>query len=297
MTSLKALRILLSLGIGAAALSGFGGGPLAQMSEIDAFQRAVSTQTKQDALAFIDAYGSSHLVADLIELLRPEVAMETCASLRAAPARTRGACEAVAKAVAAAPDAGTQTGAPAAAARTTGPAGPTPTPESAPESPARPAALPVQRTAPLPPPAGATPPGATATPTDGRDETLQRLTLRFDQGPFSIDRVDRTRGEMVVRYGGTLDRYVACGGSIGSVGAAPAANRPDRLDSRMIIRIAGAVGGATRIIVQAVHIVSLLQPTSRGLDVVEVRLDRPARTSDGRYCWSTGEMERLAQLK
>jgi hypothetical protein len=106
---------------------------------------------------------------------------------------------------------------------------------------------------------------------------------------------------MVVSYSGTPDRFVACGGAIGSVGAAPAANRPggaaDRLDSRMIIRIAGAVGGATRIVGQVVHIVSLVQPISRGLDVVEVRLDRPARTSDGRYCWSTGEMERLARMK
>jgi hypothetical protein len=78
---------------------------------------------------------------------------------------------------------------------------------------------------------------------------------------------------------------VTCGGAIGSVGAAPAANWPDGasdwLDSRMIIRITSAVGGGARIFIQAVHIVSLVQPVSRRPDVIEMRLDRPARTSDG----------------
>ena len=71
---------LLPLGLGAAAFLAFSAGASAEMSEIDAFQRAINSQSKKDALAFIDDFGTSHLVPDLIELLRPEVAADVCAS-------------------------------------------------------------------------------------------------------------------------------------------------------------------------------------------------------------------------
>jgi len=51
---------------------------LAAEGEIDSFVRAVTTQSKQDALAFIKTYPSSHLAPDLIDLLAPDVALEVC---------------------------------------------------------------------------------------------------------------------------------------------------------------------------------------------------------------------------
>src|SRR5262245_49089487 len=102
----KALRFLLPLGVSAAALLAITRGPIAEESEIDAFQRAVTTQTKADALTFIKDFGSSHLVPDLIGLLQPDVALEVCASLAGGSSRARGACDKVQKAVATAPAAG-----------------------------------------------------------------------------------------------------------------------------------------------------------------------------------------------
>src|SRR5262245_38475206 len=94
----KGLRVLLPLGISVAALLAITKGPIAEESEIDAFQRAVTTQTKADALTFIKDFGSSHLVPDLIELLQPEVALEVCASLAGGSSRARSACDKVQKA-------------------------------------------------------------------------------------------------------------------------------------------------------------------------------------------------------
>ena len=51
------------------------------MSEIDSYQLAVKTQTKADALRFTEAFGTSHLVGDLIESLPPDVALQVCADL------------------------------------------------------------------------------------------------------------------------------------------------------------------------------------------------------------------------
>ena len=45
---------LLPFGLGAAAFLAFSAGASAEMSEIDAFQRAINSQSKKDALAFID---------------------------------------------------------------------------------------------------------------------------------------------------------------------------------------------------------------------------------------------------
>jgi hypothetical protein len=94
---------LLPLGAAAAALFASGASAGAEtMSEIDAFQRAVSTQNKQDALAFIAGFGSSHLVPDLIELLRPEVAADLCADLHSRSPRAPTACDRVERAAASA---------------------------------------------------------------------------------------------------------------------------------------------------------------------------------------------------
>ena len=102
----RGLRILLPLGVSAAAFLAITKSPIAEVSEMDAFQRAVTTQTKVDALTFIKDFGSSHLVPDLIELLKPDVALEVCASLSGGSSRARDACDKVQRAVATAPAAG-----------------------------------------------------------------------------------------------------------------------------------------------------------------------------------------------
>jgi len=66
---------------------------LAQVSEVDSYERAVISQTKENALAFIEDFRSSHLTGDLIESLRPEVAREVCADLPGGVPRARRACE------------------------------------------------------------------------------------------------------------------------------------------------------------------------------------------------------------
>jgi hypothetical protein len=101
---LQISRVLLPLGIGVTALLAVTEGPVAE--EIDAFQVAISSQSKADALAFIRDFGSSHLVPDLLELLRPDVALEVCASLSSA---SPAACNKLEKAVATAPAAGSPT--------------------------------------------------------------------------------------------------------------------------------------------------------------------------------------------
>src|SRR5262245_43266819 len=74
-------RFAVTLGAGALALIAGVNGPLAQMSEIDAFDKAVTSGSKEDALAFIHEFGSSHLVPDLIHSLSPDVAATVCAYL------------------------------------------------------------------------------------------------------------------------------------------------------------------------------------------------------------------------
>jgi len=101
--------VLLPLGVGAAALLAVTKGPLAEVSEIDAFQRAVTSQSEADALAFMRDFGSSHLVPDLIDLLRPDVALDVCASLSSASSQAPTACVRLQKAVATAPVAGSPT--------------------------------------------------------------------------------------------------------------------------------------------------------------------------------------------
>jgi hypothetical protein len=67
--------------------------PLFAQSEIDAYDRAVSSQSKDAALAFLREYRSSHLIVDMIESLRPDLAREVCTSLQGGgPGAARRAC-------------------------------------------------------------------------------------------------------------------------------------------------------------------------------------------------------------
>jgi hypothetical protein len=84
---------LLALDVGIAVLFAISASPLAQVSEIDGYDRAVTSQTKDDALAFLRKFRSSHLVGDLIESLRPDVAREVCAELPSGVSSARRACE------------------------------------------------------------------------------------------------------------------------------------------------------------------------------------------------------------
>jgi hypothetical protein len=64
----------------------------AATSEIDSYQLAVTSQSKETALAFIEEFGSSHLVGDLIESLQRDVAREVCGGLSSGPSSALAAC-------------------------------------------------------------------------------------------------------------------------------------------------------------------------------------------------------------
>jgi hypothetical protein len=297
----------LPLSVSALALFAYSSGPAAQVSELDAFQRAINTQNRQDALAFVNNFSSSHLVPDLIELLNPDVAMDVCNSMRSATSRARSACDKVKRAVATAPAAGTPTLAPQPML--------TPPPQAVPPAPAPtvftevPATrvttppAPDEQTALVPP---AAPPSTAApiiqpAPGKSKADILRSLRARFDQRPFKVDHFDRERGEMVVTYEGALANFVACGDVLGTAvivePAAALTHLSNRLNSRMIIRLKNGDSGTPNIAVDALHVVSIGGAKSQGQNIADVRLEQPARTGDGRYCWSTGEMERIAQLK
>jgi SPOR domain len=89
----RGLRTLLVVAVSVAALAAATDTAIAQTSEIDSYDRAVTSQTKENALAFLEEFRSSHLVGDLIESLRPEVAREVCADLPSGVSRARRACE------------------------------------------------------------------------------------------------------------------------------------------------------------------------------------------------------------
>ncbi len=130
--------------------------------------------------------------------------------------------------------------------------------------------------------------------------SLRYLVTRFERRRFAVTYLNRERGELVVTYVGGLGPYVVCGDWAGVNNPSPTAavgNGPDRVSSRMVVRLGDGTGGPTSPSVDAVHVVSLARPVSATLNKVDVRLGQPARTGDGRYCWSTGEMERLAQLR
>jgi hypothetical protein len=103
----RVFRVVVPFGAGIltliAAVNSF-----AQVSEIDGFDRAITSGGKQDALAFIDGFGSSHLIPDLIELLPPAVAAAVCADLPSgASSAANRACEQLRDVLATAPAAGT----------------------------------------------------------------------------------------------------------------------------------------------------------------------------------------------
>src|SRR5262245_17060647 len=95
-------RVTVPLGAGILALIAGVTGPLAQMSEMDGFDKAVTSGSKEDALAFIREFGSSHLVPDLIDLLPPDVAAAVCADLGG-----NSACDSLQNNLATEPAAGT----------------------------------------------------------------------------------------------------------------------------------------------------------------------------------------------
>jgi hypothetical protein len=68
---------------------------LAEPSEIDSYDRAVTSQTKEDAIAFLREFGSSHLVGDLFDSLRPDVARQVCAEIADGISKARRACQQV----------------------------------------------------------------------------------------------------------------------------------------------------------------------------------------------------------
>src|SRR5262245_4668126 len=102
MRRMRIHRVAVTLGAGALALIAGVNGPLAQMSEIDAFDKAVTSGSKEDALAFIHGFRSSHLVPDLIDLLPPDVAAAVCADLGG-----NSACDSLQNNLATEPAAGT----------------------------------------------------------------------------------------------------------------------------------------------------------------------------------------------
>src|SRR4029434_6654949 len=71
------------------------------------YDYAVSSASKERALAFLREFSSSHLVGDLIESLPPDVAQQVCAEMQGGgPAKARKACEAMRAALAVQPAAG-----------------------------------------------------------------------------------------------------------------------------------------------------------------------------------------------
>jgi hypothetical protein len=138
----------------------------------------------------------------------------------------------------------------------------------------------------------ATPAAVQTTGIADRAAFWRQLTQRFDRPPFALDYLHRGRGQIVATYDGDLGPYVACGGSIGV--AQPAGAGIQRLQSRVVVRVAEGNAGGASVATDTIHVVSLRRSASRAPDVVTVRADAPATTKDGRYCWSTGAMERLA---
>src|SRR5215510_15198227 len=102
MHKMRVCRLTVTLGAGALALIAGVNGPLAEMSEIESFDKAVTSGSKEDALAFIHEFGSSHLVPDLIDLVPLDVAAAVCADLGG-----NSACDSLQNNLATEPAAGT----------------------------------------------------------------------------------------------------------------------------------------------------------------------------------------------
>jgi hypothetical protein len=68
-------------------------GTIAADAEIESYDRAVASHSKQDALAFIKAYPSSVLIGYLFDLLTPETAQQVCTDLGdSAPGGAQSVC-------------------------------------------------------------------------------------------------------------------------------------------------------------------------------------------------------------
>jgi hypothetical protein len=82
-------------------------GALSEQSEIDVFDQALASGSREGAARFFEAFPSSHLGSDLIELLPPDVAAEVCGSLPSGTSSAaRHSCGQLSEAVALAPAAG-----------------------------------------------------------------------------------------------------------------------------------------------------------------------------------------------
>jgi hypothetical protein len=301
--------VLLQACAGVAALLAVERDTVADLSEIDSFQRAVSTQSTSDAIEFIKNFGSSHLVPDLIELLEPSVAREVCSDVLEESSRAKAPCEKVVKIRF---EAAERTDAPI--SREVAPTGSTTSsPRRAPEfrpttgkSMARHQAIqaPNINSASVPAKSGAEvvmPNLSSKTVTAGAEslqmpyesELLRRLVTRFAAPPFRVEHVDPRQPVVIITYVGGLSRYVMCGIAIG----APSRNSSARLSSRLVVRLAGGTSRSGRLSVDATHIVSLRGRAAGSLDVLDVYPDKPARARNGEYCWSTGELERLVGMQ
>jgi hypothetical protein len=330
------LRVLLPPGVGILALVAVETGSIAKVSEIDAFQRAVSSHAKADALAFVRDFGSSHLIPDLIDLLPPDVGLDVCATLSGSSARAKTACEKAKSVTTIEPAAGTVTRSVSSAV----PPLPAPAPKSTSTPPsnssvavvvseaspsraevsetvepvpiasqqAAPPLIPnlsaepahnfyVAAVAPVSETQAAAPPERNTSSANNVSVGWRTLVARFNQLPFRVDYTDHARHEISVAYTGDLGRFVSCGNTLG-VPNTTSLNRGgarDQLDSRMTIHVADETAGSIVSSVDVIHVVKLTRPLSQSLELVDVLPHKPGRARDGRYCWSTGEMEGLVR--
>jgi hypothetical protein len=103
----RSLRILLSLGASAVALFGAAESAMAQMSELDRYDRAVNSESSVEAVVFIRVFPASPLVDDLITSLPPDVALQVCADLDGGgPRLAQTACKQLQDPLAVAPASG-----------------------------------------------------------------------------------------------------------------------------------------------------------------------------------------------
>lgn len=99
----KLLTVGFSLGVVAMPIDD----AIAELSEIDVFEQAIASGTEEGVLDFLEAFPSSHLVNDLMELLPPDLAVGVCAGLPdGVGSAARRACSRLQEAVASAPAAG-----------------------------------------------------------------------------------------------------------------------------------------------------------------------------------------------
>lgn len=130
--------------------------------------------------------------------------------------------------------------------------------------------------------------------------TWDDLASRFQRKPFSVDYIDEEARELVVTYSGSMGSYVACGTPLnpGDVSQgfseSSSGSTVSHLDSRMIIQSVGNNPGEG-VSVDALHVLTIRSAGTLP-HFVDVAGTEPVSLGDGRYCWSTGEMESLPQI-